>query len=242
MEMGLGRQEREKGWRPQLTAWEKRVGWCFFALYIFVLPFVVGGVVRLLDERLELAYTPAKSNAVYYTVVLLLLIAVFWDFLRHAGTILRENFRASLFVFGAGLLAGLAGTCLAGCIPVGVVNPAIEDYQGEHYMAAGATWAVVVLLRPAVEEILYRGLVFGALRKRNRVLAYAVSAGLFALASVWQYALGVEGAPGHLLLVLQYLPLGLVECWVYDVSGSVYTPMLLRMCLQAAFLIFALAA
>ena len=232
----------KKTWRPRLTRWEKRVGWCFFALYLFAFPFLVGGVVRILDERLGLAFTAAQTSAVYYTIVLLLLIAVFWDFLRNALTILRENFRPSLFVFGAGLLLGLGLTCLAGAVPLPIENPVLMDYKEQAALAAGATWAVVALLRPAVEEILYRGLVFGALCKKSRVLAYAVSAGLFALGSVWQYMAVMEEGAAYLLLILQYLPLGLVECWVYDVSGSVYTPMALRMALQAAFLLFALMA
>ncbi len=242
MEMGAQLAGKGKSWRPQLTRWEKRVGWAFFALYIFAFPFLVGGVVRILDEHLELAFTPAQSNAVYYTVILLLLIAVFWDFLRNAAAILRDNLRPSFFVLGVGLLAGLAGTCLAGAIPLPVENPVVAGYKEQYALARGATFAIVVLLRPAVEEILYRGLLFGSLRKKSRALAYAVSAGLFALVSVWQYTLTTEGGLSYLLLLVQYLPLGLVECWVYDVSGSVYTPMVLRMALQAAFLVFALAA
>lgn len=229
-------------WRPQLTAQEKRVGWCFFALYLFVFPVVVGGVLRLLDDRLLLEMTQAQTNSIYYMIVLLLLIAVFWDFLRHAGRILRDNFRSSLFVFGIGLLLGFGGTCLIGAIPVGVTNPVIEGYRGEYSMAAGATWALVALLRPAVEEILYRGLFFGSLRKRHRALAYALSAGLFALGNVWQHAVIPELGPASLLLAFQYLPMGLVTCWSYDVSGSVYTPMALRMALQAAFLLLAVTA
>ena len=221
---------------------EKRVGWCFFALYLFAFPFLVGGVVRILDERLELAFTAAQTSAVYYAIVLLLLIAVFWDFLDNAVTILKENFRSSLFVFGAGLLAGLALTCLAGAIPLPVVNPVIADYKEQYALASGATWLVVVLLRPAVEEILYRGLVFGALCKTDRVWAYVVSTGLFALGGVWQYMAVMDEGIAYILLLIQYLPLGLVECWVYDVSGSVYTPMILRMALQGAFLMFALIA
>ncbi len=241
--MGAQLAGKNRNWRPQLTRWEKRVGWAFFALYIFVFPFLVGGVVRILDEHLELALTPVQSNVVYYTVILLLLIAVFWDFLRHAAVILRENLRASFFVFGMGLLAGLAGTCLVGAIPLPAPNPVLADYKEQYAQAGGAVFAIVVLLRPAVEEILFRGLLFGSLRKKSRALAYGVSAGLFALVSVWQYALVPEvGGAFHLLRFIQYLPLGLVECWVYDVSGSVYTPMVLRMALQAAFLLFALAA
>lgn len=223
-----------------MTGQERRVGWAFFALYLFAFPFLVGGVVRILDEEWQLLLTPAQSNAVYYTVILLLLVAVFWDFLRHAVDILRENLRPSCFALVAGLAAGLVLTVLAGLIPLGIENPVRVDYPEQHLLAPGSTLAVVVFLRPAVEEILYRGLFFGSLRKRSRVLAYALSAGVFALACVWQYAFP-SLQPRYLLLALQYLPLGLVQCWSYDVSGSVFTPMVLRMMLNGSFFALALA-
>ncbi len=237
--MGDVTAPRQRKWRPQLTRQEQRVGWVFFALYLFALPFFVGGVIRILDERLQLLFTPAQSNMVYYTIILLLLIAVFWDFLRNAAVILKDNLRPSVFAFGAGFFAGLILTCLAGCIPLPVASPVPFDYKEQFALAPGPTWAVVALLRPAVEEILYRGLLFSSLRKKSRPLAYLASAGLFALASVWQFAFPA-GGPVYLLLFLQYLPLGAVLSWSYDISGSVYVPMVLRMALQAMFLILAL--
>lgn len=223
-----------------MTGQERRVGWAFFALYLFAFPFLVGGVVRILDEGWNLLMTPAQSNAVYYTVILLLLVAVFWDFLRHGADILLDNLRTSIFVLAAALAAGLALTILAGLIPLPIDNPVRADYPEQFLLAPGSTVAVVVFLRPAVEEILYRGLFFGALRKKNRALAYGLSAGVFALAYVWQYAFP-SGQAVYLLLAIQYLPLGLVQCWSYDVSGSVFTPMALRMLLNGAFLALALA-
>lgn len=216
------------------------MGWVFFAFYLFALPLLVGGVVRILNERWELLLTPAQSNAVYYTVILLLLVAVFWDFLRHAVDILLDNLGPSLFALAAGLAGGLALTALAGAIPLPTDNPVIADYKEQFLLSPGSTVAVTVLLRPAAEEILYRGLFFGALRDRSRGLAYALSAGVFALACVWQYVFPTGGA-AYLLLAVQYLPLGLIQCWCYDVSGSVLTPMALRMALSGAFLALALA-
>lgn len=216
------------------------MGWAFFALYLFAFPFLVGGVVRILDEEWQLLLAPAQSNAVYYTVILLLLVAVFWDFLRHGVDILTDNLRPSCFALVAGLAVGLTATALLGLIPVGVENPVLVDYPEQHLLAPGSTLAVVVFLRPAVEEILYRGLFFGSLRKRNRILAYVLSSGVFALACVWQYAFP-SGQLQYLLLALQYLPLGLIQCWSYDVSGSVFTPMALRMMLNGSFFALALA-
>ena len=166
-------------------------------------------------------------------------MAVFWDFLRHALTILQDNLRPSLFAFGAGFFAALVLTCLAGLIPLPAANPEIETYKLYLFAAPAATWAVAGFLKPVVDEILYRGLLFGTLRKESRVWAYVLSAGLFALSAVWQHALG---NPACILLLIQYLPLGLVLCWSYDVSGSVFVPMAIRVAAQTLFLIFAAAA
>lgn len=236
--MGAVRDGDRRAWRPQLTRQERRVGMVFFALYLTAFPLLMGGVVRVLDERLELLLTSVQSNAVYYTLILLVLVAVFWDFLRHAAVIFRENLRSSLFAFGAGFFAALGLTCLLGLIPLPVDNPEILNYKSQFLAAPAATWAVAGLLKPAVEEILYRGLLFGTVRRESRAWAYTLSAGLFALSAVWQHAL-FSGTPAYLLLLIQYLPLGLTLCWSYDISGSVYVPMALRMAAQTMFLIFA---
>ncbi len=239
--MGAVKGARRRPWRPQLTRRERRMGLVFFLLYLTALPLLLGGMVRTLDERLELALTSAQSSAAYYTLILLALIAVFWDFLRNAWAILRDNLRPSLVAFGAGFFAALGLTCLAGLLPLPVTNPEIVTYKAQLVGAPAATWAVAGLLRPAVEEILYRGFLFGGARRESRGWAYLLSAGVFALSAVWQHAL-FSGNPAYLLLAVQYLPLGLVLSWSYEVSGSVYTPMVLRGMAQTMFLVLAAAA
>lgn len=108
------RVREEAAWRPQLTVEEQRVGWVFFALYLLVLPFLVGVVTRFLDEHLELGFTAAESSAIYYAAVLLLLVAVFWDFLKNAFRILSDNTRRNLFRPGGGLSGDC---CLRSCSP-----------------------------------------------------------------------------------------------------------------------------
>ena len=235
------RVREEAAWRPQLTVEEQRVGWVFFALYLLVLPFLVGVVTRFLDEHLELGFTAAESSAIYYAAVLLLLVAVFWDFLKNAFRILSDNPRRNLFALVAGFLGGLLFTVLLSLIPLPVENPVIGDYRGQFLLAPGFTTAVVMFLRPMTEEILYRGLLFGFLRKGSRPLAYAVSIGVAALAAVWQFAIP-DGGPLYLLLALRYIPLAAAATWAYDIGGSVLTPMALRVILNGLFLVFALIA
>lgn len=228
----------ERPWRPQMTEQERRVGMVFFALYLTVFPFLVGGVVRVLDEQLELLPSAVQSNAIYYTLILLMLVAVFWDFLRHAAVIFRENYRVSLFAFGAGFFAALLSTCLVGLIPLPESNLVIVEYKALFLTTPAATWAVAGVLKPAVEELLYRGLFFGSIRRGSRMWAYVLSVGLFALCTVWQHVL-FSGDPAYLLVLIQYIPLGAVLCWSYDISGSVYVPIALRVTVQTLFLIFA---
>lgn len=235
------RVKEDAPWRPQLTVEEQRVGWVFFALYLFVFPFLVGLVTRFLEEHLELGVPAAQSSAIYYAAVLLLLVAVFWDFLKNAFRILSDNTRRNLFALVVGFLGGMLFTVLLSLIPLPVENPVIGDYRGQFLLAPGFTTAVVMFLRPMTEEILYRGLLFGSLRKMNRPLAYAVSIGLSALAAVWQFAVP-DGGALYLLLALRYIPLAAAATWAYDIGGSVLTPMALRVILNGLFLVFALIA
>lgn len=235
------RVKEDAPWRPQLTVEEQRVGWVFFALYLFVFPFLVGLVTRFLEEHLELGVPAAQSSAIYYAAVLLLLVAVFWDFLKNAFRILSDNTRRNLFALVVGFLSGMLFTVLLSLIPLPVENPVIGDYRGQFLLAPGFTTAVVMFLRPMTEEILYRGLLFGSLRKKNRPLAYVVSIGLSALAAVWQFAVP-DGGVMYLLLALRYIPLAAAATWAYDIGGSVLTPMALRVILNGLFLVFALIA
>lgn len=228
-------RERE-GWRPQLTPQEKRLGWVFFGLYLLVFPVVMAWIWRILDQVLDIYFSAeAVSSAVYYVIVLLILVAAFWEFLRHALRLFAQRVPENLFAILTGLGGFLVVTSLVGLIPLPVQNPVLFDYRQQFLLAPGSTLAVVVLLRPAVEEILYRGLLFGSLRGVSRPLAYVVSTLLFALGSVWQYAVP-GGGPAYLLLAIQYLPLGVALAWSYDNGGSVYAPIILRVIAQALVL------
>lgn len=234
------RDDRSEQWRPQLTREEQRVGWVFFALYLFVLPFLVGVVTRFLDEHLEIGFTAAQTSAIYYAAVLLLLTATFWDFLKNAFRILSDNTRQNLFALAVGFVGGLLLTVVLSLLPLPVENPVIGDYKAQFLLSPGYTTAVVMFLRPLAEEVMYRGLLFGSLRKKNRILAYGASISLSALSAVWQLA--IPGEPLYLLLALRYIPLAAATTWAYDIGGSVLTPMALRVILNGLFLVFALIA
>jgi membrane protease YdiL (CAAX protease family) len=100
------------------------------------------------------------------------------------------------------------------------------------------TLLIVVFLAPFVEEVLFRGLVFGNLQKKNPLAGYIVSCLLFALLHVWQFAV-VSQDITYFLLMVQYLVPGIILAWVYERSGTLWTSIILHAVTNAlAVLVF----
>ena len=90
----------------------------------------------------------------------------------------------------------------------------------------GRILAITVVLAPLVEELMFRGGVFGLLRRWNRRLAYGLCVLAFGLYHTWQYALT---DPIFWLYMLQYLPAGFLLCRSYEKTECIWTPILLHM-------------
>ena len=92
-----------------------------------------------------------------------------------------------------------------------------------------------IALAPIVEEPLFRGLIFGGIRPKSRVLAYIVSAALFSLYHVWQYV-ALTGDFSLLIYCLLYVPVSVGLAWAYDRSGSIWSPMVMHAIINAVSL------
>ncbi|MEG0766016.1 MAG: CPBP family intramembrane glutamic endopeptidase, partial [Pseudoflavonifractor sp.] len=218
-----------KRFRPQMTDSERKRGWVFFGLYILVLPYLTAIAQRLIFGDGESPV--AEANIIYYGLLFALALLVFWSFLRHGFTLLLDWLPENLFAIATGLGGWAVLSFLVGLLPMPVENPVPMQYLQEYAISPTATVLLVVLLMPLIEETLFRGLVFGSLRRYSRVLAYVVSVLVFAFCSVWRYALGFGDAQ-FLLLGLQYLPAGLALAWCYDNGGSIWGTIGLRMAMS----------
>ena len=132
---------------------------------------------------------------------------------------------------GAGIVAyyGLSELAVRlGALPAGrsgnLNDFAISARAGS---APRMTLLIVLFLAPFVEETLFRGLVFGGLKERSRLLAYAVSCALFALVHVWQFAV-VNRDAAYFAQMVRYLIPGLVLAWAYDHSGTLWASVALH--------------
>ena len=106
-------------------------------------------------------------------------------------------------------------------------NAAVIEMATAEY---GKTAAMAIFLAPLVEEPIFRGGMFGLLRPRNRVLAYAVSMLLFSLYHVWGYALS---DPVYWIFLLQYLPVSWLLCRCYERCNSIWGSIFLHMTIDA---------
>ena len=224
-----------KRWRPRLTNQEANRGWIFFALYFLVFPFLMGQIQRILDERWGIFFTDGVAGVLYHLVSVMLVFIMFWGFLKHGFDILLDWIPENLFAVSIGLVGGILLSLLVGLVPTPVENPLLLDYPQQLQYSPYTTMMILLVLKPIVEEVLFRGLLFGSLRQHSRVFAYAVSVLAFGLFSVWQFAF-VFGDLRYLALLIQYIPMALALSWCYDTGGSIWSVIFLRGSMDACYL------
>lgn len=91
---------------------------------------------------------------------------------------------------------------------------------------SGRMNAMAIFLAPLVEEPLFRGGLFGTVRRYSRAAAYAVTVLLFAVYHEWQY---LAADPRNFIYLLQYVPAGFMLCRCYERTESIWTPVFLHM-------------
>lgn len=222
-------------WRPQLSHTERVRAWVFLALYVLVFPRLMGFAQRALGDRW--AAMPAEASLLYHFFMLAFTVLIFWSLLRSGLEIFADNLPENLVAMGTGFVLWALLAATLGRIPLPLENPSVGVYLEQFAAAPQATFIIIVLLFPLAEEALFRGLIFGSLRRTSRVLGYIVSILAFAFFKAQQFAFtpGDVNLP-YLMLTLQYIPMGAAFTWCYDKGGSIWGCVGLHMVVNAASL------
>ena len=203
-------------------------GWIYLVIHIFVLPLALA----FAEPYLPFSMTEAQANLLYYGISLTVVLLVFWKLLRREFDHMLDHPILCMkgFLFGNLIWYGLSVvmTLIMLAFGLNMDSPNDQSIDAMADTAYNVTAAISVFFAPILEEILFRGVAFQSLRKKNRILAYAVSMGLFAIYHVWQYALVFQD-PSYLLYALQYLPITFAITWSYEYSGSLWTAILFHM-------------
>lgn len=222
-----------------MTAAEVRWGMVFFALYLTVFPWLNALVQRLAANHGEGEGPVAEANVVYYALLFLLLLIIFRKSLKRDLGELMGWLPESLYGILLGLAVGGGLYLLLQRLPFPVSDLIPLQYAEEYRMAPAATLVLLLLLIPLVEEIVFRGLLYGRLREYSRVGALLLASVFCAMFAVWHYAWSL-GDPRYLLLSVLYLPMAVVLNLCYENVGNIWPCVALHGGLNALVLLSAL--
>ena len=219
---------------------ERVAGTIFFLVYLLVLPLLAGRIFDFLEVTLGTTIGASLRNVLYYYLLFAVTVLLFHSYLARTSSRFLDNLNLSLSTLLLGLLVfyGANELLYRVCNVLFDSRTNLNDTTIAAQVASAPrmTALIVVLLAPFVEEVLFRGLVFGCLKDRSRIFAYLLSCALFALLHVWNAAVS-QWDLGYLILMLQYLVPGLVFAWAYEHSGTLWTSILLHALVNALSLL-----
>jgi len=212
----------------QMTRREWVLGCLFIPFHAIVLPFVL---VHILAALGILTTTP-HTMLIWYALSFIFLLVIMLNYLRTSFSNMCRNFGAVLFAVITGYLVyrilSVAAMVFLSRV-MQAANPNTEAVVASVRVNFSVMVVVAVVLAPIVEEAVFRGALFGTLRQKNRLLAYAVSAAAFGLYHLIGSLLFNGGFDWRiLLLAIQYIPAGVALALCFERSGTVWSPILLH--------------
>lgn len=223
---------KKKKLRISMTQRETGLGWVYLVFELLLLP----TLLRLLNSLLPVPLSGSVLNFIFFCLNFGFILGIFHSFLEKSLAAAGKNFWEFLQAVVLGFVAywvvnAALGTLIAWVYPgfSNVNDQSIAAQASSHYvlMVIGT-----VILVPTVEEVLFRGLVFGSLHRRSRAWAYGLSTLVFCAIHVSSYIRGYE--PKLLLLCfLQYVPAGLCLAWAYEKADSIFAPILIHTAVNA---------
>ena len=219
-----------------LTPFETVAGGILLLLYLFVLPFITDGLFRAAEHLFNISIgAAARSQICYYTLFVLVLL-IFYQFIGRTTGFFFSSLGNTLATAGVGLVA------FYGCNELtyrlfrvffdSQINLSDVTISAQVDDAPRKTVLIIVLLAPFIEEVLFRGYIFGWLRGRSRWAAYVLSCFLYAFLYTWSFLLGGFSL-ARLALALQYVIPGAVLAWSYDRAGTLWAPILIHVTANA---------
>ncbi len=208
-------------------------GIIYLPFHSLLLPIAVAWLCLRLPESPDLA----MQNLIVYAVGAAFLVCVMFSFLRENYYILSERLIHCILVIfmalGLDYILSLPVAYILAAVEGVVANPnnvAVMDLSmGEGY---GSMRATAIFLAPIVEELIFRGAIFGGVRNYNRALAYVLSVLMFAVYHIWQYV-ALYGDASLMIYTIQYFPVSIALAWSYERSGTIWVPIFFHMIINA---------
>lgn len=218
--------KKKKTLASHLTDFEKLAGVILLLVYLVVLPVFGGWITDQIGALLGISISRALSNIICFYLLFAAAVLIFHSFLFQTGQVFFKGIERCCKTLGLSLVFfyGLNEIFfrLSHLLWGNLTNLNDTALITQITAAPRIMALVVIFLSPFIEEVLFRGLIFGWLREHSRAVGYVVSCLLFALLHVWEYALFNHDIY-YLLLMVQYIVPGFIFTWAYDHSGSLWT-------------------
>ena len=210
-----------------LTKVESIFGWIYLPFQLILLP----AILSVVNAALGYPLTSAGINLVFFCVNFIFVTAFFCRYLWKSAKIVFAKPLNFLFATLAGFAAYWIFSTVIGYL-IEILQPSYLNYNdGAISNMAKSSFTLIaigtVILAPVVEEILYRGLLFGTLYNYSRVAAYMISSFVFSAIHILGY-IGYYDPFSLFLSFLQYLPAGLCLGWAYAKANSIWSPILIH--------------
>lgn len=206
-----------------MSRWERAAALGYIPVHVYLLPKLLSVVFA--GKELN----ALTANVICYAAATLILFFCLRRFFRREFDAMCD--------YGHGVLLEVAksyGVLLLCNMAIGIIliivgqndnpnNAAVFSLAGEDL---GKTTAVAVFMAPIAEEAMFRGGVFGLLRRYNRAAAYIGSMLLFSFYHIWSYAIS---DPAAWLYLLQYLPASFLLARIYEKTNTMWASIFLHM-------------
>jgi len=211
----------------KMSRWEKILGWVLLALHLLLLPIIIALVCMLLSIEM----TNATLNIATFIAGWVLTVAFFGRFLWRNFQNFRKNLQAGLYAALGGFGIYYVLNIFVSIIIMNIapdysnVNDSnIAEISNNYYLIM---LLCTVVLVPLTEEVLYRGMLFGLVWHKNRILAYVVSSVVFSAIHMVGY-IGQADPTDLVIGLFQYLPASIGFGYAYEKSDSIWAPVLIH--------------
>lgn len=212
-----------------MQKYEKIIGWMYLPIHIIVIPLLLSAFYPNLTK---LFGDGTYADVLYYAIGTVVLFGGMFRFMKSSFHDMCDNkwntFSSVISCYVLYYALSFVVSYLLATLLSDVTNPNTAAVNDAVRINKNTMILVSVILAPIVEEILFRGIVFGTIRKKSRILAYIVSAVAFSFYHLWQYFAAAFDWQ-LFLYVLQYLPGSIALAFCYERGRSIYAPIFLHM-------------
>lgn len=210
-----------------MKPWEKILGWVLLALHLLFLPLIIELVCFFFSIELSLSVLNIVNFIAAWVITVTIFHRFLWENLKNFRKDIKNSLYAALGGFGLFYVLNIFVNIIIMNLAPDFSNVNDDNIQ---QLSQGYYWIMTfctVLLVPLTEEVLYRGMIFGLVWHKNRILGYVVSALVFAAIHMVGY-IGTVPAVELVIGFFQYLPACIGLAYAYEKADSIWAPILVH--------------